>query len=103
VIFSNLEAAVVRSRNPLLANIKDLMIEETSAEEETLMEKAAEVNGTEVTQEFETDQQLAKTLDILLFYLRLVHSVDFYASVEYSSEDDMPNRFLLIFNKKYSN
>lgn len=31
-------------------------------------------------------------LDRLLFYLRVVHSVDFYNHSEYPNEDEMPNR-----------
>ena len=33
-----------------------------------------------------------KVLDRLLFYLRIVHSVDYYNHSEYPNEDEMPNR-----------
>lgn len=31
-------------------------------------------------------------LDRLLLYLRIVHSIDYYNTCEYPSEDEMPNR-----------
>jgi len=37
-----------------------------------------------------------RELDILLLYLRIVHSVDFYKGVDYSVEDEMPNRCGLV-------
>lgn len=56
---ADLEAAVLRSRNPLLAGvIKDYMVEECSAEEEAIQEKAAEIDGSEVTQQFEVDKSM---------------------------------------------
>jgi hypothetical protein len=33
-----------------------------------------------------------QTLDAILIYLRLVHSVDFYNHTDYPHEDEMPNR-----------
>jgi len=33
-----------------------------------------------------------QVLDRLLLYLRIVHSIDFYATIEYSNEDEMPHR-----------
>jgi len=33
-----------------------------------------------------------QVLDRLLFYLRIVHSVDYYNHCEYPNEDEMPNR-----------
>lgn len=33
-----------------------------------------------------------QVLDRLLLYLRIVHSVDYYNTCEYPSEDEMPNR-----------
>jgi hypothetical protein len=38
------------------------------------------------------DQPLCRALDLLLLYLRLVHSLDYYNRTEYANEDDMPNR-----------
>nr|XP_032824098.1 serrate RNA effector molecule homolog isoform X2 [Petromyzon marinus] len=40
----------------------------------------------------EKNEDLLKMLDQLLFYLRIVHSVDFYNHTEYPHEDEMPNR-----------
>jgi len=33
-----------------------------------------------------------QTLDKILIYLRLVHSVDYYNHTDYPHEDEMPNR-----------
>jgi len=38
------------------------------------------------------DKTLAKLVDTLILYLRLVHSVDYYNNAEYRNEDEMPNR-----------
>jgi RNA recognition motif-containing protein len=37
-------------------------------------------------------EDLKLTLDRLIIYLRMVHSIDFYGQKEYRGEDDMPNR-----------
>ena len=42
------------------------------------------------------DEDLIKVLDRLLFYLRFVHSVDYYNHAEYPFEDEMPNRLGMI-------
>ncbi|KAM9441112.1 serrate RNA effector molecule homolog isoform 2-T2 [Clarias gariepinus] len=87
------------SQNPLLKNITDYLIEEVSAEEEELLGNVGGVdsedgnkdgNPTEFT--VERDEKLVKVLDRLLFYLRIVHSIDYYNMCEYTSEDEMPNR-----------
>lgn len=87
------------AQNPILKNITDYLIEEVSAEEEELLgsgsgmdpeEGAKEGNPAEIT--VEKDEKLAKVLDRLLLYLRIVHSVDYYNTCEYPSEDEMPNR-----------
>ena len=39
------------------------------------------------------DEEFIKVLDRLLFYLRTVHSVDYYNHCEYPYEDEMPNRY----------
>ncbi|XP_051552319.1 serrate RNA effector molecule homolog isoform X1 [Myxocyprinus asiaticus] len=87
------------AQNPILKNITDYLIEEVSAEEEELMGSAGgadsedgnkEGNPTEIT--VERDEKLVKVLDRLLFYLRIVHSIDYYNTCEYPSEDEMPNR-----------
>uniref|UniRef100_A0A4W4H3R7 Arsenite-resistance protein 2 n=1 Tax=Electrophorus electricus TaxID=8005 RepID=A0A4W4H3R7_ELEEL len=86
-------------QNPILKNITDYLIEEVSAEEEELLgsvggadseEGNKEGNPTEIT--VERDDKLVKVLDRLLFYLRIVHSIDYYNTCEYPSEDEMPNR-----------
>jgi hypothetical protein len=93
------------SKNPVLKNITDYLIEEASAEEEELLGQASSTdpvlaegseagdaanqsNGSTV----ERDDTLLRVLDKLLFYLRIVHSVDYYNHCEYPNEDEMPNR-----------
>ncbi|XP_033123348.1 serrate RNA effector molecule homolog isoform X2 [Anneissia japonica] len=87
-------------QNPFLENITEYLVEESSAEEEMLV---AMGGGTEDEDEgehkdeapgykFERDQELNKVLDRLLFYLRIVHSMDYYNASEYPIEDEMPNR-----------
>ena len=34
----------------------------------------------------------AQALDKMVLYLRLVHSIDYYAANEYPNEDEMPHR-----------
>lgn len=83
------------SKNPLLKNITDYLIEEASAEEEELLgmsEQEENKEGEESTATLEKDETLIKVLDRLLLYLRIVHSVDYYNHSEYPSEDEMPNR-----------
>ncbi|XP_049321171.1 serrate RNA effector molecule homolog isoform X2 [Astyanax mexicanus] len=92
-------AVEIPAQNPILKNITDYLIDEVSAEEEELLgsvggadseEGAKEGNPTEIT--VERDEKLVKVLDRLLFYLRIVHSIDYYNCCEYPSEDEMPNR-----------
>nr|XP_015195966.1 PREDICTED: serrate RNA effector molecule homolog [Lepisosteus oculatus] len=87
------------AQNPILKNITDYLIEEVSAEEEELLGSAGggepeegvkEGNPAEIT--VERDDKLVKVLDRLLLYLRIVHSIDYYNTCEYPSEDEMPNR-----------
>jgi len=83
------------SNNPILANITDYLIEEASAEEEELLGKNNDLEDGEEGEEGNSvtrDAELIKVLDRLLFYLRIVHSVDFYNHSEYPNEDEMPNR-----------
>jgi len=35
---------------------------------------------------------MLKVLDNMLFYLRIVHSFDYYNTMEYPNEDEMPHR-----------
>ena len=85
----------VASRNPVLHNITDYLIEEASAEEEELLGASAAEDGEEGGDSVggvARDEELIKVLDRLLFYLRTVHSVDYYNHCEYPNEDEMPNR-----------
>uniref|UniRef100_A0A1E1XKC0 Serrate RNA effector molecule homolog n=1 Tax=Amblyomma sculptum TaxID=1581419 RepID=A0A1E1XKC0_AMBSC len=90
----------VSSKNPLLKNITDYLIEEASAEEEELLGGSAEREENAEAEDpsavgsanQEKDEMLIKVLDRLLVYLRVVHSVDYYNHSEYASEDEMPNR-----------
>lgn len=43
--------------------------------------------------QFERDERLLATLDRILVYLRVVHSIDYYNHTDYPHEDQMPNRF----------
>uniref|UniRef100_A0A915ISC8 Serrate RNA effector molecule homolog n=1 Tax=Romanomermis culicivorax TaxID=13658 RepID=A0A915ISC8_ROMCU len=85
------------SKNPLLRNITDFLIEEASAEEEELLGTFAN-SGDESDQKvvFERDDQILKVLDRIILYLRVVHSIDFYNHGEYFCEDEMPHRCGLI-------
>ncbi|CAL8276179.1 unnamed protein product [Arctogadus glacialis] len=93
------QAGELPAQNPIMKNITDYLIEEVSAEEEELLgsmsggdsdEGPKEGNPTETP--VERDDKLAKVLDRLLLYLRVVHSIDYYNTCEYPSEDHMPNR-----------
>lgn len=83
-----------QTRNPVLQNITDFIIEEGSAEEEELLglskdeNKAAGGEGEMI----EREPELILVLDKIILYLRIVHSVDFYNHCEYPYEDEMPNR-----------
>lgn len=79
------------SRNPLLHNITDYLIEEADAEEEELLGSESE-STSEVGQALERDEQLLRVLDRMLLYLRIVHSLDYYNHTDYPQEDEMPNR-----------
>uniref|UniRef100_A0AAY4EMM1 Serrate RNA effector molecule homolog n=1 Tax=Denticeps clupeoides TaxID=299321 RepID=A0AAY4EMM1_9TELE len=98
-LWSHKSLSQLPAQNPILKNITDYLIEEVSAEEEELLgsvggvdaeEGAKESNPCEIT--VERDDKLVKVLDRLLLYLRIVHSIDYYNSCEYPSEDEMPNR-----------
>lgn len=82
------------SKNPLLKNITDYLIEEASAEEEELLgtTEIGEIGEDDGTGVFERDENLIKVLDRLLIYLRVVHSLDYYNHSDYPNEDEMPNR-----------
>ncbi|KAH8391499.1 hypothetical protein KR215_001970 [Drosophila sulfurigaster] len=79
------------SKNPVLQNITDYLIEEASAEEEELLGLAGDNKDSE-GEPIERDEPLLTVLDRLVLYLRIVHSVDYYNHCEYPYEDEMPNR-----------
>nr|Q28WQ8.2 RecName: Full=Serrate RNA effector molecule homolog; AltName: Full=Arsenite-resistance protein 2 homolog [Drosophila pseudoobscura pseudoobscura] len=79
------------SKNPVLQNITDYLIEEASAEEEELLGLSGDRKDGE-GEPIERDEQLLSVLDRLVLYLRIVHSVDYYNHCEYPYEDEMPNR-----------
>ncbi|KAL5285783.1 SRRT family protein [Megaselia abdita] len=80
------------SKNPLLKNIADYLIEEASAEEEELLGLSGDTKEKDEGEVIERDDELVKVLDKLILYLRIVHSMDFYNHCEYPYEDEMPNR-----------
>uniref|UniRef100_A0A8C3B003 Serrate RNA effector molecule homolog (Arabidopsis) n=1 Tax=Cyclopterus lumpus TaxID=8103 RepID=A0A8C3B003_CYCLU len=93
------ERTELPAQNPILKNITDYLIEEVSAEEEELLGSGSGMSSEESTKEgnpaettVERDDKLAKVLDRLILYLRVVHSIDYYNTCEYPSEDEMPNR-----------
>jgi hypothetical protein len=47
--------------------------------------------------DIEIDKKYNKVLDRLVLYLRVVHSIDYYNSIEYQQEDLMPNRCGIMF------
>ena len=86
----------IRSANPLLENIEDMLIEEASAEEDELLGRNAQPESKKNVP-FERDDVIIKALDAILVYLRLVHSIDFYNHTDYPHEDEMPNRCAFVF------
>lgn len=80
------------SKNPVLQNITDYLIEEASAEEDELLGLSGSDNKDAEGEPLERDPILISVLDKLILYLRIVHSVDFYNHCEYPYEDEMPNR-----------
>ena len=84
------------SRNPLLQNITDYLVEEANAEEEELLGmEVGELDPEEAdpaSASFQRDEQIIRILDRMIYYLRIVHSLDYYQATEYPNEDKMPNR-----------
>lgn len=83
------------SKNPVLRNITDYLIEEASAEEEELLGLSGDQEEGQLGDgegSIERDSSLIAVLDRLILYLRIVHSVDYYNHCEYPNEDEMPNR-----------
>lgn len=83
--------------NPLLENITDYLVDETNAEENELLGDDNNQTNNRNGSEFEIDKHFLKALDKLILYLRVVHSIDFYNSIEYQQEDSMPNRLGIVF------
>jgi len=79
------------SANPLLKNITDHLVEEGSYEEQLLGTDTATTRPLDEVR-VERDAALGAVIDRLVLYLRAVHSVDYYAAVEYPNEDEMPHR-----------
>ena len=46
---------------------------------------------------FQRYDKLMKILDRIIFYLRIVHSLDYYQATEYPNEDKMPNRIGIMY------
>ncbi|KAF5401874.1 Serrate RNA effector molecule [Paragonimus heterotremus] len=99
------------SENPLLQGLTDYLVDEGSAEEELLLTGGLQALSfasgfpnsgnvvSSVTQSSELatdDSELFQVLDRLILYLRIVHSVDFYAPALYVNEDAMPHPCHLI-------
>ncbi|XP_055954271.1 serrate RNA effector molecule homolog isoform X2 [Patella vulgata] len=88
------EMNLMLSRNPVLKNITDYLVEEGSYEEEELLGQNTEEGPKEANPEIQIDkdENLIKALDKMILYLRIVHSIDFYSANEYPNEDEMPHR-----------
>lgn len=81
------------AKNPVLKNITDFLVDEGSFEEEELIGQSDDdKKDTESEITVERDVGLCRALDRMILYLRLVHSIDYYAANEYPNEDEMPHR-----------
>jgi len=80
------------TKNPVLNNISDYLIEEASAEEDELLGLTKDDKSAEEGEMVDRDTELCVILDKIILYLRIVHSVDYYNHCEYPYEDEMPNR-----------
>ena len=91
---------VAASTNPVIKEVKSLVPKDTLndiSEEEAELLGAS--NGGDAQPEkvrYERDDAILKALDLLIVYLRIVHSIDFYNHGHYAQEDSMPNRCGLI-------
>ena len=97
--------AATNTGNPLLGDLTDHLVDESTPDDEFLALVAsgkAEAKGEtskvskpkereEKAEEEEADVELIGALDRLLIYLRLVYSIDFYAPAIYPRESDMPH------------
>jgi len=86
--------------NPLFKGITDYLVDEVNAEEEELLGNDSvntQTNPSATSFDIEIDNNYNAVLDKLILYLRVVHSFDFYNSIEYQQEDSMPNRCGIMF------
>lgn len=80
----------LQSKNPVLKNITDYLIDEADAEEEELLGFSGEIKDEVADGEFlDRDPDLISVLDKIIFYLRIVHSVDFYSKNHRLSGDSI--------------
>uniref|UniRef100_A0A1I7TK41 Serrate RNA effector molecule homolog n=2 Tax=Caenorhabditis tropicalis TaxID=1561998 RepID=A0A1I7TK41_9PELO len=88
------------STNPSIKEVKSLVpndILNDISEEEAELLGASNGGATQAEKvRFERDDNILKALDMLIVYLRIVHSIDFYNHGHYAQEDSMPNRCGLI-------
>lgn len=90
---------VGQSKNPLVRQAKNVLMDvdadEISPEEEELLHRSGgQTNGnSEEKAQFQRDETILKALDMLVVYLRIVHSIDFYGHLDYPNEDNMPSRY----------
>lgn len=71
----------LQSKNPVLKNITDYLIEEADAEEEELLGLSSENKDDNEGEMVERDPHLIAVLDKIVLYLRIVHSVDYYSKL----------------------
>ncbi|VDQ04730.1 unnamed protein product [Trichobilharzia regenti] len=102
----------IKTTNPILQGLTDYLVDEGSAEEELLLlggmesisfqpstlpqlglQSSLQLQKFEISSKFyeSDDSELLVALDRLILYLRIVHSVDFYAPAIYINEDLMPH------------
>jgi hypothetical protein len=75
------QAFGLQSKNPVLKNITDYLIEEADAEEEELLGLSSEDKNDSEGEVIERDPHLIAVLDKIVLYLRIVHSVDYYSKL----------------------
>merc|ERR1719391_365701 len=92
-IFDNKWGIFNKGGNFLLADVQDYLVQESSPEEDELL---GVVRDEEQDSILKLNKGMIKYLDKLILYLRIVHSFDFYNSVEYPHEDQMPHKFGMI-------
>ncbi|CAH8864419.1 unnamed protein product [Trichobilharzia szidati] len=102
----------IKTTNPILQGLTDYLVDEGSAEEELLLlggmesisfqpstmpqlglQSGVQLQKFDISSRFfeSDDSELLVALDRLILYLRIVHSVDFYAPAIYVNEDLMPH------------